>query len=425
MKEQCRFDHSVYRLVIRNIQGYGTFQARPRGQKRPVDVCPALDALKLRVLDYLLQEEAKRKIKLVNWSCAWQIHPASGLPHLDILIVFQRNVIAQHTGFDYLIKDLNIQQRDVGDQVAHGHVWVTPYSPKKLNRAILQYGQKQDPTVRTNLTLAVKQQLLAVNLLRADSYAYLYDQMCKDPLHFNVQQYVKKHQLSKYITSWSSIKTKLKDMQVAAANLKLRQKPGFRLITRQLIQLCLSPQQLLIYDSWSGYQVIVDKLNQIVLYRGNRDPKTLNLLITGPPNCGKSALVWHPQPHGIFNPISKYCSVYPMGMKDWFPEYRSGVYDCIYWNEAKLTSYAYDVILQVLDGSPVMLPSKGSSHKKIDNQLIIMTSNMTLHQMIKQKFGYNKSYLEMAKKNLAVRVQNVVIPQGYDLFVLQKLFCFT
>ena len=93
----------------------------------------------------------------------------------------------------------------------------------------------------------------------------------------------------------------------------------------------------------------------------------------------------------------------------------------IYWNQAKLTSYSYDIILQLLDGSPVMLPAKGGGHKKVDNPLVFMTSNMTLDQMIHQKFKYNLSYKQMAKKNLRVRIQNVIIPNGYNLFLLQKL----
>ena len=110
-----------------------------------------------------------------------------------------------------------------------------------------------------------------------------------------------------------------------------------------------------------------------------------------------------------------------MGMKDLFPDYKSDTYACIYWNQTKLTSYSYDIILQLLDGSPVMLPAKGGGHKKIDNPLVLMTSNMTLNQMIVEKFKYSLSYQEMAKKNLGVRIQNVIIPQGYNLFLLQKL----
>ena len=93
----------------------------------------------------------------------------------------------------------------------------------------------------------------------------------------------------------------------------------------------------------------------------------------------------------------------------------------ILWNQAKLTSYPYDTILKLLQGSHMDLPNKGSVSRKVDNPLIVMTSNLTLQQMIKQKFGYNQNYMAMAQANLSVRVQNVIVPNGYDLFLLQKL----
>ena len=111
-----------------------------------------------------------------------------------------------------------------------------------------------------------------------------------------------------------------------------------------------------------------------------------------------------------------------MGLSQWFPKYQSGTYQLIYWNEAKLTSYSYDTILKLLDGSPMDLSNKGSVSRKVDNPLVIMTSNLTLNQMIQQKFGYNSNYISLAKDNLSVRVKNVVVPKGYDLFLLQKLF---
>ena len=418
-----KFNHSIYRLVIRNIQGYGTYPVLPKGTKREPNVSVELDALKQKVLDYLLQQQNKRKIKPINWSIAWETHPASGLPHLDILIVFSRNIRVMSYGFDYLIKDLKIQQRDSDDQVGIGHVWVTPYSPKKLNKAILQYGQKQDPTLITNLTTGVKQQLVQLNLLKADPYRYLELQMLKDPLRFNLQQYVRSYDLAQYISGWSSIKTKLKDMQLAAANLALKAKKGFKYINRALIEANLTLEQLQVYDSWPGYQTIVDYLNQIPTEGNKRQMKTKNLLITGPASIGKTSLFHNPNHKSDKVCVQDFCAVYQMGMATWFPQYRSGVYHMILWNEAKLTSYSYDTILKVLEGSYVDLPVKGGIAPKRDNPLIIMTSNLTLEQLIQQKFNYSQQYQSMARKNLAVRVQNVVVPNGYNLFLLQKLLC--
>ena len=415
------YNHSVYRLVISDLSDYGLFPIAPKGTKRTLNLSPQLDKLKQIVLQHLLQQQSKRKVKPINWSIAWEVHPSSGRPHLDILLVFEKNVRPGLTSFDYLIKDLKILQKPKSDTFVPGHVWVTPYSPKKLNQAILDYGFKQDPTPITNITLESKAQLVRTSTLKADSYRYLQLQMLKDPLHFNLQQYCRKHDVFKQITNWSSIKTKLKDSQLAAANLLLKQKPGFKLITPGFIKSILNSSELELYLSWKGYQTIVDYLNQIILQKGNRQQKSRNLLITGAPNTGKSALVWQRNPLPGRAAISNFCSVYPIGMSQWFPKYQSDVYHCIYWNQAKLTSYSYDTILKLLDGSPLDLPNKGSVSRKVDNPLIIMTSNLTLEQMIQQKFPNNPGYRQMARKNLVVRVENVIVPPGIDLFLLQKL----
>ena len=393
-----------WRIVIPNLTQYKDSSPQQLHQLK----CLILERLKHRPQDKRSHIKSQFDRGLRYYHIALERH-ANGVPHLDILLIYDKSIRRQLVDYDYLLK--------------HGNI--TTY--RKLNQAILDYGKKQDKDALSNLPedkIVNGQsifQLIQVQQLKKDPYRYLQLQMLKDPLHFNLQQYVRKNDLAKDISSWSSIKTKLKDMQIAAANLTLKDKPGFKYIDRPLIQSRLTPDELTIYDSWSGYQTIINKLNQIVLQKGNRQQKSLNLLITGEPNTGKSALVWQRNPLPGRTSISSYCSVYPIGMSQWFPAYRSDVYHCIYWNQAKLTSYSYDTILKLLDGSPLDLPNKGSVSRKVDNPLIIMTSNLTLQQMIQQKFGYSKSYVQLARKNLAVRVQNVIVPKNYNLFLLQKL----
>lgn len=289
-------------------------------------------------------------------------------------------------------------------------------------KAALQYVFKQDTNPLTNMDI-VQQRRIARAKDSSSLYQFLYEQMLKDPLNFDVFKYCQEHNLSKqiYKANYTKAVRLIKQVQKVHCNKILSEKPGFKPITRSLIQSLLTPSELTCYDSWGGYQTIVDYLNVMVLERGSRQQKSMNLLLTGAPSTGKSALVWQRNPLPGRSSIATYCSVYPMGMRDWFPDYKSDVYHCIYWNEAKLTSYSQDVILQLLDGSPVMLPAKGGGHKKIDNPMVIMTSNMTLDQMIHAKFSYNKFYADMARANLSVRIKNVIIPPGYDLFLLQKL----
>ena len=405
-----------WRIVIPNLTQYKDASASQLIQLKQL----ILQRLHRRPQDKRSSIKSQFQRGLRYYSIAIQKH-LNGVPHLDILLIYDNPITIRPTGFDYLYK--------------HGNV--STY--RNLNNAILDYNKKQDPEPLNNIpeeTKAIQivesdgsisthtvNSLIQIQQLKKDPYLYLYNQMCKDPLHFNVQQYVKKHQLSQYISGWSSIKTKLKDMQIAAANLTLKQKPGFKYIDRTLIQSQLSSSELKTFDSWKGYQIIVNYLNQIVTLGGYRKMKTLNLLISGPASIGKTSLFHNPNHDPHQNPVQDYVSVYPMGMSTWFPAYRSGVYKLILWNEAKLTSYSYDTILKLLEGSFLDLPIKGGVSPKRDNPLIVLLSNLTLQQMIKQKFGYSNQYIQMAKANLSVRIQQVIVPKGYNLFLLQKLLC--
>ena len=326
-----------------------------------------------------------------------------GTPHLDVLLIYSHSVVTGLTRFDYLGK--------------HGDL--TKY--RLLNEAIVKYGRKQDEHALSNLPQAVSV-VTSRSELRRDPYAFLAARMRQDPFKFDVTEYCQRNGFDTAIRGWTSVRNKVRDFQAATCNARLRQRPGFRQITRGLVQQVLTPAQLAEYDGWPGYARIVHHLNQVCTCSSQRDPKAMNLLLTGPPNCGKSALVWHPSrtPSAPYNPLSSYVSIYPMGMKRWFPPYSSGVYSLIYWNEAKLTSYPYDTVLKLLDGSPMDLDTKGSTSRKVDNPLILMTSNMTLEEMICRKFLRRRDR-QLARSNLAVRVQNVVVPQGRSLFLLQRL----
>ena len=352
---------------------------------------------------FLLQQNPNDKVKPEKYLICQQMYD-SGLPHFHAILIYpKRKHISNPNHYDFLNVHPNIQAM-------------------RNMKAALDYVYKEDPTPLTNMNV-IQEKRIARAKDTSSLYELLEEEMKKDPFNFDVFKYCVTHDISRqiYKANFSKAVNLIKKVQPAYCNSVLRDRPGFKPITRELIEAQLSPQQLKTYDSWKGYQTIVDYLNQIPTYRFRRPAKTMNLLLTGPKSIGKSALVWQTylQPH--LNPLNAHISVYPMGMKDWFPEYQSQVYDVIYWNEAKLTSYPYDVILQVLDGSPVMLPAKGGGHKKVDNPLIIMTSNMTLDEMIKQKFSYNKEYVKLAKENLSVRIENVIVPKGYNLFLLQKL----
>ena len=354
--------------------------------------------------NYLLhQNPNNEKLRPVKYLVCEQMYD-SGQPHFHCILIYDKRKEIRNQGFyDYLGIHPNIQTM-------------------RNMRAALDYVYKQDPVPYTNMNIEQERRIARVSHT-SSLYDHLYDQMIKDPFNFNPIVYCNTHNLTKqiYKASYSKALHLLRLVQPEYCNSLLRNKPGFRFITRQLIESLLSPEQLSTYDSWSGYQTIVDILNQIPTYGYRRPLKTVNLLLTSRPNTGKTTLVWNTYPLPHHNPLINYCSIYPMGMKDWFPDYKSEVYSIIFWNQARLTSYPYDTILQVLDGAPVMLPAKGGGHKKADNPLVFMTSNMTLEQMVRHKFGHNSEFQTMALQNLRARVRNVVVPAHLDLFLLQKL----
>ena len=386
LKTSFRLSATTYFLTYKGISESGQILTKQTLANYLVHNNP--NDLKLRPLKYLICQ---------------QLYD-SGLPHFHAILIYEkRKQITSQDYYNYLGVHPNIQTM-------------------RNMKAALDYMYKQDPTPFTNMEI-LQERRVARAKNTSSLYQLLQQQMIKDPFNFDVFNYCLQHNLTKqiYKANYTKAVSLLRNVRAAYCNKLLFEKNGFKPITRALIQQLLSPSDLKSYDSWPGYQTIVDFLNILNTQRGRRQQKSMNLLISGPPSTGKSALFWQRNPLPGRSSVVAHLPLYPMGMKDWFPDYKSDVYAGIYWNQAKLTSYAYDVVLQLLDGSPVMLPAKGGGHKKVDNPTVIMTSNMTLQQMIYQKFYYNKSYLRMAQQNLAVRVHNVIIPPGYTLFLLQKL----
>ena len=355
---------------------------------------------------YLLKQNPHDiKVRPVKYLICEQTYH-SGESHFHVILAYEkRKQITTPHFYDYLGVHPNIQTM-------------------RNMKAALQYVHKEDTEPVTNMDI-VQQKRIARAKNSSSLYQLLQEQMFKDPFNFNVYEYCLRHNITRqiYKTNYGKAVRLLKDVQQAYCNQLLTRKPGFKIINQTLIRAKLTELELKAFYSWSGYQTIVNYLNQVHLEGNKRQMKTKNLLITGPPHIGKTSLFHNPNHKQDKSCVQDFCAVYHMGMNTWFPKYQSNVYDVILWNEAKLTSYSYDTILKLLEGSYVDLPIKGGIAPKRDNPLIVMTSNMTLQQMIVQKFNYSHNFRQMARKNLAVRIQNIVVPEGHDLFFLQKLIC--
>ena len=349
----------------------------------------------LRLLKYIILQRLLRKEKdkgLQYYRIALE-HHQNGVPHLDILLTYSLSRQRRLTSWDYLLK--------------HGDV--TAY--RTLNKAIIQYGTKQDAASLSNFPSDCAK-LLQLNQMLKDPYTFFESRMMQDPLNYHLQRDVFLLGVASKIRGWSSVKAKIKDMQRVAANQVLRSRPGLAPITRAHVQTRLTPAQLQVYDSWTGYQTIIDYVNQLSTYGCKRPFKSRQLLLVGRPNTGKTTLL---------NLLQRHYPLYHMDVSHWFPHYTDGVYPLIGWNQFKLKGgMPHTTLLKFLEGDPIDLEYKGGSSLRRDNQLIIMTSNMSLLQHIFVKFGQSSQRV-LAQANLGARIQELIIPPGHDLFLLERL----
>ena len=370
-----------FRLVIPALAEYGTDWSY---------VTPRIVQLREYVVDMLVAREQKRGLS--EYLVAVERHPGSRLAHLDILLVYNVKIYNTSKTYDYVLK--------------HGDL--TRY--RTVNAAILDYGRKQDPTPLGNLNTA---RVITQSRVKTELYEMMQAAMLKDPFKYQPITWLFNNKLMASAARTNVYKTirLIKDLQKYECNRRLIERSGFQVITPQLIAQCLTAQQLEMYRSWPGYQVIVDHLNQICQYRCQRPHKMPHLLIVGRPNTGKTRLALE---------IERCTAVYYKGVSNWFPAYRPGVYPMVLWNEFNLRSMPYPDLLNFLQGAKMDLQYKGGSVLKTDNQLVYMTSNMRLNAHICGRFSSEQNR-KLARANLGARITEVVIPDNLDLFVLLKL----
>lgn len=307
--------------------------------------------------------------------------------------------------------------------------------PVRNMKAALEYVHKEDTDPLTNMDI-IRQKLIAKAKDTSSLYQLLQEEMLKDPLRFNLSKYLHENNLFKqiYKASYSKAISLLKIAHPAAARAVLRNKPGIKFITHDLILQKLNPQQLKQFYSHPCYQKIIDHINQIYLYpnldQSSMAPsKTPHLLIVGNSSIGKSALVDHrPTAEYPYPGLMHYYACYHLSIgQKYFPQYVSFDYRLVRWNEFTIDSdlfpkKGYNRLLDYLEGAPSALPQKGRPPvERLDNPKHILTSNRTLEEHIHNTFRSNESR-NLAKSNLGTRVDCVVIPKGKDIHFLRKLF---
>ena len=374
-----------WRLVIPALKQFGLHPARDD---------PRLQALKQIVLERLFEKQRSRGLQ--KWCVAWQTHPATGYAHLDILLIYGKRITNTLKHYDYLLK--------------HGNL--TRY--RTVTKAILEYGTKQDPRPLMNF----KPDLFLLQQGPQSSsrfYKILRKELYGNPFTFNFDDWLTTNDLWQESAAMGCEKYRrliAREQQILCRR-KLMQKPGIHLITPELIRERLDQRELIMYQNWSGYAKIVEFINEILTYTWDRPFKSRHILLVGRPNIGKTTL---------FRELQKYVPAYPLGTHGvWFPDYADHVFKFLRWDEFNLSIYSYPLLLKLLEGSHLKLPVKGSHANRFDNQLIVMTSNLTLEQHICQKFK-KATHRAHARANLGARICQVVVHKRRKLFFLTKLF---
>lgn len=348
-----------------------------------------ISRLKETVFQEILAHEGK---VLEHLGVVRQVHK-DGTFHLHVYVQYLRRRTLSPLHFDYLPKHPNVQ-------VIRGLREVLDYLVKEDTKPL--YTKGFNPRYEVDK-----------RRIEREPFALLSEAMQGDPLNFKPWQWIEDNNLQVAASkgNWPKALSQLKKRQQVLANRLLQARVGIKQITRQLIEVTLSPQELSLYDSWEGYQIIVDHLNQVPLYGFQRPHKLKNLLLVGRPNIGKTVLA---------REIRKWVAVYSFGVDNWFPHYENRIYPMILWNQFYLRAMPYGQLLNVLQGQPTDLPYKGGSILKRDNQLIYITSNMTLQQHICSRFR-DPVARDLSRANLAARITQIKVPQDRDLFVLLKL----
>lgn len=403
---------SIYRLNISYLseQNFGTSPALGKEVKRQPNLSPALEALKARVLELIWSNQRHRG--LTNYTVAWQTHQSNGLAHLDILLRYDKNIKKSRKSFNYLLsicpQDLCYFSQMQGQKA---QVYITPYSTTRLNVAILEYGQKEDPIPLSNFAPEDSTRHLTLAAIRKDPYGYLQDQMIKDPYNFDLAQYADHYSLAKQIKGWSGVKSKLLDIRAAAiARLQLS-KPGIQPVTSELIRQKLNDQEYHQFYSNPCYQKLVDHINQIPKYGPHRPHKTKNLFVSGPKDIGKTAFALE---------LGKLVGHYNLKYENkYLNRYANNKYGFIVWNQVKLTDFTHTWILEFLQGVQVAIPMRYNACKKNDNPLVYMTSNLTLDKHLRNRYKDRPELYKHATQNLGARITAVHVPE--PMFFMQKL----
>ena len=189
---------------------------------------------------------------------------------------------------------------------------------------------------------------------------------------------------------------------------------GIRIIDDVLMNEVLSSEEVKLIEKDKGLQKIIEHINKVMIYKGNKPFKDKHILIWSKGvNKGKTSLI---------RKLMEHCPMYGFPTDQWFHGYKSFTFWGIFWNEMKISGYDIDMLKNFLEGTPVKLSIKGSQVEKEDNPQMFMTSNNDLEDMIEKKY-HNSGYEDkkIVLNAMKARIEEVNVDQYENVFFLSKL----
>ena len=185
-----------------------------------------------------------------------------------------------------------------------------------------------------------------------------------------------------------------------------------RYIDRSLIEKRLTSSELSLFDSFDGYQQLVDVINKCVSLGCQQQHKDCTISIVGEPSIGKTL---------VFSKLGEYIPMYKYPEDGWHREYLNEVYSFIVWHEWSYMIHSPEDYLRLFEGIGTDLKIKGSKGIKRDRPMFILTSNESWISKIEKRYRRDPITKEIHVKAMKVRIKEIDF-QFRDITFITKLF---
>ena len=216
---------------------------------------------------------------------------------------------------------------------------------------------------------------------------------------------------------WSTVTRFLEEANMAKAKPAKGLAQQLRWITRELIEIRLTPEELAIFDSDPQFQTLVDYINKVKKFGSRQIHKECCLSIVSGPSTGKSSLLLM---------LAKHYNNYNFPNDGWHREsYDNDVYSMWTWNEWDISALPWNDLLLLFEGFDTDLRIKGAKTLKFDRPMLFLASNESYVAHYTRRFDYLRKKLpysfKVRQEALDVRIKEVNFGKQ-NLFFLQKLF---